>query len=433
MNDDLRLGYTEEEYVRYKKGARRCLIMFSLLYMSLYCCRLNLGNAAGAMMAGLGWTSKDIGILTSALFWAYGMGQLVNGRFSELAGPVRFITFAALLSPACNLLMSFQNSLAVMAAIWALNGFFQSMAWGPGLALLSRWWPGRKHGFATGFANAFSGLGQALSMVTAAAALKLMPSLGWRGCFILPAAVPVAVLAAFRLLVRESPSKAGLPDFKAEDPEAAENEERMRQLVREKGKLYPYLYMLKNRRFDAWLTIIFITGITRYGMMTWMPLYFSERFGTDVTAGLMQSLAFPVGMAAGTFVLPVLTDRFCPNDRLPAVIGCGGLLFASIAAFMFLDPTAAGGSAAVSAVLFSAGFAVYAINGCAFSYACDMGGRVFTATASGILDFSAYMGAAAQSVVYGFFLNSLGWNMVFASIAAMSLLITAIAAAGRKR
>ncbi|MBR0139666.1 MAG: MFS transporter [Firmicutes bacterium] len=433
MNDDLRLGYSEEQYRKFRRGAWRCLMMFSLLYMSLYCCRLNLGNAAGAMMEGMGWTSKDIGILTSALFWAYGIGQLVNGRLSELAGPVRFITFAALLSPACNLLMSFQKSIAVMAVIWAFNGFFQSMAWGPGLALLSRWWPGKNHGFATGFANAFSGLGQALSMVIAAAALKLMPSLGWRGCFILPAAVPAAILLVFRLLVKESPSDAGLPDFKAEDPEAAENEERMRQLVREKGKLYPYLYMLKNRRFDAWLTIIFITGVTRYGMITWIPLYFSERFGVDITAGLMQSLAFPVGMAIGTFVLPVLTDRFCPNDRLPAVIGCGCLLFASISAFIFMDPTAAGGSAAVSAVLFLAGFAVYAINGCAFSYACDMGGRVFTATASGILDFSAYMGAAAQSVVYGFFLKSMGWSMVFASIAAMTLLIIAIAAAGRKR
>ena len=87
----------------------------------------------------------------------------------------------------------------------------------------------------------------------------------------------------------------------------------------------------------------------------------------------------------------------------------------------------------MSAVLFTAGFAVYAINGCAFSYACDIGGRVFTATASGVLDFSAYMGAAVQSVIYGFFLRRMGWNMVFASIASMSVLIIIVSARNRKR
>jgi len=433
MNDDLQLGYTPQQRRLFSRYAWRCLIMFSLLYMTLYCCRLNLGNAAGAIMDDMGWETKDIGILTSSLFWAYGIGQLVNGRLSEIVGIGRFIVIAALLSPVCNILMSFQKSLLPMAVIWAFNGFFQSMAWGPGLALLSRWWPGRRHGFATGFANAFSGFGQALGMIMVAASLKLLPSLGWRSCFIVPGIVPLTVLAVYKLLVKESPSDVCLPEFSAEDPQTAESERRMRELVREKGALYPYLYLLKNRRFDAWMFIIFITGLTRYGMVTWIPLYFSDRFGVDVTSGLLQSLAFPVGMGIGTFVLPVLTDRFTPHDRLPAVIACGGVLAASITAFIFLDPTTAAGSAAVSAVLFTAGFAVYAINGCAFSYACDIGGRVFTATASGVLDFSAYMGAAVQSVIYGFFLRRMGWNMVFASIASMSVLIIIVSARNRKR
>lgn len=426
-------AYLPEQYKRWRRYAWRYLVMFSFLYMTLYCCRLNLGNAAAAMMDGLGWTAKDIGVLTSVLFWTYGVGQLVNGRLSEIAGPGRFIVFAALLSPLCNLLMSFQSQLAVMAVLWACNGYVQSMAWAPGLALIAGWWPGERHGFAAGFAHAFSGFGQALCMVAVAASLKWLPSLGWRSCFLLPAAIPLFALLFYKLLVKESPAGAGLPDLAEADPEAAENEETMRKLVKENGNLYPYLFLLKNRRFAAWLVILFLAGIIRYGMITWIPLYFTDRFGVDVTAGLFRSLAFPVGMGAGTFVLPVLTDRFCPRDRLPAVIFCGGLLALSVAAFALLDPAAAAGGILTGAVLFLAGFAVYAITGCAFSYACDVGGRVFTATASGVLDFSAYMGAAAQSLVYGFFLSRLGWNMVFVSIALMSLLIILIAAKNRKR
>ncbi len=137
MDEDRYLGYTKDEYKRFSSFARRFLLCFSLLYMCLYCCRLNLGYAAAAMMDAMGWSPADIGILTSALFWAYGIGQLVNGRLSEIAGPGRFIVMAALFSPLCNLLMSAQKSLLPMAAIWALNGSFQSMAYGPSLALLS--------------------------------------------------------------------------------------------------------------------------------------------------------------------------------------------------------------------------------------------------------------------------------------------------------
>lgn len=430
--DERNLGYTPEQYKTYRRYAWRYLVLFSCLYMTLYCCRLNLGNAAGVMMDELGWTAKDIGVLTSVLFWSYGIGQLVNGRLSEIAGPGRFIAAAALLSPLCNLLMSLQSSLAAMAVIWAFNGFFQSMAWSPGLALIARWWPGERHGFAAGFVHAFSGFGQALCMVTVAAALKWLPRLGWRSSFVLPAAIPLIFFVLYRLFTRETPAKAGLPEFTADDPEAAENEAAMRRLVEEKGGLYPFIYLLKNRQFDAWLIIVFLGGIIRYGLATWIPLYFSDRFGVDITAGLLQSLAFPVGMGIGTFVLPVLTDRFCPRDRLPAVIGCAALLTATVAAFVFLDPTTAAGSVLVSIVLFLAGFALYAITGCAFTYACDVGGRVFTATASGVLDFCSYMGAAVQSLVYGFFLTRLGWNMVFVSIAAMGLLILAIAEKNKK-
>ena len=431
--DDRNLGYTKEQYKVYRRCARRYLVLFSILYMTLYCCRLNLGNAAGIMMDSLGWTAKDVGILTSVLFWTYGIGQLVNGRLSEIAGPGKFIAAAALLSPLCNVLMSLQSSLAAMAVIWAVNGFFQSMAWSPGLALISRWWPGERHGFAAGFVHAFSGFGQALCMVTVAAALKWMPALGWRSSFVLPAAIPLAFFILYKLFTCETPAKAGLPEFAADDPETAENETKMRILVKEKGDLYPFLYLLKNAQFDAWLAIVFLGGIIRYGLATWIPLYFSDRFGVDITAGLLQSLAFPVGMGIGTFVLPVLTDKFCPKDRLPAVIACGALLAVSVAAFLLLDPTTAAGSALVSTVLFLAGFALYAITGCAFTYACDVGGRVFTATASGVLDFSSYMGAAVQSLVYGFFLTRLGWNMVFVSIAFMSMLILLIALKNRKK
>ena len=429
-NEKNSLGYAPEEYKKFTDYAWRFLILFSLLYMTVYCCRLNLANAAPVMMAEKGWTSADIGILTSVLFWTYGIGQLVNGRLSEIFGAGRFIVLAVTLSAACNLLFSFQNSIVIMAVIWAFNGFFQSMAWAPGLSLLANWWPSAKRGFASGFLHAFSGFGQACATLAVALSLKVLPGMGWRACFVLPAAVPAVMLAVYKFFAKDTPAGIGLAPYVESNRQAAESEGEMAALVKEKGVLYPFRHVLADARFRAWLVIVLISGLARYGLTTWVPLYFTQRFGVDVTAGLLQSLALPVGMGVGTFVVPVLTDRFCPEDRRPAVVVSAVAAAVSVAVFLLLDPTTVLGKILVSTMLFAAGFAIYAISGVSFAYACDLGGRVFTATCSGILDFSAYVGAALQSMIYGFILDKAGWNTVFISIAVFCLVSAFIA--GRK-
>lgn len=149
--EQLKYGYNKAEYKKFTAGAWRYLILFSLLYCAHYCTRLNIGNAQVYMTE---FSSEDIGMLSSVLFWTYGIGHLFNGRLGEIFGVRRFIILSVLLSVLCNLFMGFQTSIAAMAVIWGINGFVQSMAWAPGVSSLTAWWPGDKRGFATGFANA---------------------------------------------------------------------------------------------------------------------------------------------------------------------------------------------------------------------------------------------------------------------------------------
>ena len=80
------LGYTPEQYKLFTKNAWIVLLAFSLLYSILYCGRLNLQYTMPAMMAEEGWTELDLGILSSVLFWTYGIGHLFNGRLGEIFG-----------------------------------------------------------------------------------------------------------------------------------------------------------------------------------------------------------------------------------------------------------------------------------------------------------------------------------------------------------
>ena len=158
--EKLKYGYTNEQYKKFNSHAWRYLLLFSFLYCAHYCTRLNLGNAQVAMTE---FTSGEIGIITSALFWSYGIGHLINGRLGEIVGIRKFIILSVILSVVTNFIMGFQSTVWIMAIVWGLNGFFQSMAWSPGVSSLNTWWPSDKRGFSIGFADAFSGFGLTLN------------------------------------------------------------------------------------------------------------------------------------------------------------------------------------------------------------------------------------------------------------------------------
>ena len=407
--------------------------MFSVLYCFLYCSRLNISSATPYLIEA-GWTNTTIGILTGTLFWTYGIGQLVNGRLSELVGPSKFIIAAVVLSAAANFLVAAQNvdSVMALALIWGANGFFQSMGWTPGLAVLTKWWPGKTRGFATGFLNAFSGFGQVAASCAVLAAYEWAPQLGWKAGFIIPPCFSLSVLTVYLLCVKTSPAKAGLPDYREEDAGKSEEEQQMQQILESKGILYPYKYIASNRTFLIWAVIAFCTGLARYGLSTWIPLYFNQQ-GLSAVASVASAMILPIGMGIGTLVVPWLTDRFCPKERLPAAIVSAVIGAATTMAIFLLDATSLPQLILTEVLLFIAGFCIYAINGIVFTYAADIGGRVFSGTCSGVLNFAAYLGAAVQSLVYGFVLDNGGWSIVFVSITAFNLLIAILGTIGSKQ
>lgn len=428
---NLQYGYDVEEYKKFRKYAWIYLVLFSILYCFLYCTRLNIGSATPYLVEH-GWSESTIGILTGTLFWTYGIGQLVNGRLSELVGPAKFIIGAVVLSAAVNLLVALQeiDSVVILAIMWGANGYFQSMGWTPGIAALTKWWPGKSRGFAMGFANAFTGFGQVVTYGVVLVAYEGFPQMGWKAGFVIPACVLLLVLVVYVFSAKTEPKQVGLQDYQ-EDTYKTEAEKQMQQIVESKGPLYPYKYILSNGRFLIWIVIAFSVGLARYGLSTWIPLYFKQQ-GLSAVASVSSSMILPIGMGIGTLVVPWLTDRFCPNNRLPAAVLSATVGAVTTLAILGLDASQAHQMVLVELLLFIAGFSIYAINGIMFTYASDFGGRVFTGTCSGILNFSAYLGAAVQAVVYGFVLNNGGWVVVFVSIALFNILVAILGLVGSK-
>lgn len=421
--EQVKYGYNKAEYKKFTAGAWRYLILFSLLYCAHYCTRLNIGNAQIYMTE---FSSEDIGMLSSVLFWSYGIGHLVNGRLGEIFGIRKFIILSVILSVICNVFMGFQTSIAAMAVIWGINGFVQSMAWSPGVSSLTAWWPGDKRGFATGFANAFSGFGQVVATLMVALGFVLLPSIGWRSAFFVPAILPTVMLVIYWFFAKASPRDIGLRDYEETDKDKAEHEDEMACILKEKGAIYPYIHLLKKPVFWVWIFVVFASGVARYGLVTWIPKYLYETTELGAIVSLLTSTILPIGMGIGTFIVPAVTDKFCPDNRLWASVVSGLIAAACVVGIALLNINNMFQFFLMLVCMFFAGFFIYAINGTVWAYAADVGGRVFASTASGILDFAAYMGAAIQAVVYGSILRVGNWNAVFLSVAVFCALIALV-------
>ena len=423
------LGYTEEQYKVYKRYSWIVLLAFSILYCFLYCGRQNLSYAMPAMMSEEGWTALQLGVLSSVQFWAYAFGHLINGRLGEIVGVNKLIVIGMTLSAAMNMLIGFQSSLFIITLLWAVNGYVQSMLWSPGMALVANWWPSSRRGFATGFANAFSGLGSVVTAFAVSFSYVILPDSGWRSAFIGSAIIMLLVVIVYPFFAKEKPSKIGLPEYIDPNEVRESNDNELQKIIAERGKLYPYIHLLKQWRFDLWMIIIACSSIARYGLLTWIPTYFTEVFQFDIESGIIGSVICPLGMAAGALVIPWLSDRMWSQNRLPWVVISSVGATITVFAFMNAEP-----GVLASTLLFFAGFFIYGINSLVWAFATDIGGRTFGGTATGILDCAAYIGASVQAIFFGSVLTNSGdWDFVFACIVGvLVVMIFAALLAGKK-
>ena len=126
------------------------LLSFGFTYLFFYNGRQNINLVMPLMKEYFASDLGTIGVVSSALFWCYAFGQLINGRLGAFFGHKRYMMFGVAASALLNVIISFQHSIPVIAVLWGLNGFFQSMVWANGLGVLNKWWPKDTRGFASG-------------------------------------------------------------------------------------------------------------------------------------------------------------------------------------------------------------------------------------------------------------------------------------------
>ena len=420
-------GYSPSDYAKFKKYANYTLFGFGILYMFYYNGRQNMSLVLSDLAASFGTDKAGAGMVTSALFWCYGFGHLFSGRLGEIVGNKKFIMIGVVISAICNLLISFQTSLVMIAILWGLNGFAQSMAWSPGLGMVNQWWPVEKRGYSAGVATGFSGVAQVVTYGCVMLALTISPDWGWRAAFRWPLIPMVAILVVFAALCKDKPEVVGLAPFEEPDAASSAQDAERARLIKEKGQLYAYKLMFSEPKVIVMCLVIAIAGIGRYGLLTWVPTYFKEVMGLSIKAGIFSSILLPIGQACAMYIFPVLTDKVFKGKREPLLILCAIVTAVVMPAFPFIKS-----QMLASCVLFVVGVSGM-VTGILWAVAGDLGGKALSGTATGILDWAAYMGAAIQSMFFGTVVEATGnWNLPFIIIAVLYVIMVILAFMARK-
>ena len=408
---------------RVKSHAWLVLLSFGFMYLFFYNGRQNINLVMTQMAEDLGSSTAALGVVSSALFWCYAFGQLINGRLGAHFGYKRFMIIGVVASAILNVVISFQHSIPIITLLWGLNGFFQSMVWSNGLGVVNKWWPAKERGFATGLTTFFSGMAQVTTYLSILLCLQLNPEWGWRAAFRFPMVPLLLSLIAFICFFKNSPSDAGLSEF--DDDNDTANAE-LEEIIRTKGYLYPYKMLFSEPKVILFCFISAIAGIGRYGLLTWIPTYFTEQLGLTIKDGIFSSILLPFGQACAMFIFPIITDKLLKGKREPMLMIASLVTFFGMLVFPLIKH-----QVGASIMLFVLGISAM-VTGVIWTIAGDIGGKALSSTVVGVFDWAVYMGAAVQAMLFGFVKDTFGWIAIFVIIAVLYIIMLVLTLLAQK-
>lgn len=395
-------------------GQRRIFWITWITYAGFYLCRKNLSVVLPLLNNVSGLRSIDLANIVFGYSVLYAIGQFGCGLLSDRIGAKRVVGAGLLLVAGSNILMGAHASLLWLLIFACLNGAGQSTGWSGLVKTMAIWFGSKNRGIVMAWWSTNYVLGGFLATAFATWAIVqpwLLPQLGWRRGFLLPALVLLAITGLFLLGVKEIPESADLPSDMQSDAielrRARSNWSVLAGLLRK-----PSLWMLSISYF--------FLELCRYALMFWLPLYMVNRLKYSLQAsGYLSSLYELIGIA-GAVLAGYISDRFSQSRRAPV----SAIMLAGFGIILLLEPTLSrfgliGTAVSISlAGIFSFGPDTL-LSGAG---AQDIGEARVAATASGLVDGIGHLGAIFSPYVVVFVSERYGWDYLFFLLAGAAFL-----------
>lgn len=412
----------DQKEVRKKYRYWRIRIFYTMFigYVFYYFTRKSFTFAMPALIADLGYSKAQLGILGSMLYITYGMSKFFSGVMSDQSNPRFFMAIGLIITGIVNILFGLSSSLLLFAIFWGINGWFQGWGWPPCARLLTHWYSQSERGKWWSLWSTSHNVGGFLIPIVVGLCAQYW---GWRSAMFVPGVL--CVLAGLMLInrLRDTPQSLGLPpiekfrgDYVSKEQEKEVSEEKeltTRQIL--------FDYVLTNK----WIWILaiasFFVYVVRMAINDWSALYLIETKGYSMIKANGCVALFEIGGLGGMLVAGWLSDRVHQGRRGPMnVLFSLGMLVFVVA--LWLMPQASG--LVDSAIMFMIGFFLFGPQMLVGLAAAELSHKKAAGTASGFAGGFAYFGAAATGYPLGAVAQNFGWSGYFTILAACGIITT---------
>ena len=386
---------------RYRRLAFESFVAATVGYSLYYVCRTSLNVMKKPIIDSGFLDAAELGVIGSALLFAYAIGKAVNGFVCDYCNIKRFMATGLAVSLAVNLamgLLGFVDSavptaviFGIFVVLWAINGWSQSMGSPPAIISLSRWFPLSRRGTFYGIFSASHNLGEFFSFLFVG---NVVLAAGWQWGFVGSAVAGALGVVLVLFLLHDTPQSKGLPAIETIAHEKAQSDLSTREIQRQ-VLLTPAVWVLAGASAFMY--------ISRYAINGWGVLFLEEVKGFDSqTAVWIVSINALLGIF-GTVLSGWFSDSLFKGDRrVPALI-FGVVNTVALVLFVY------GGNAlwvnilAMSLFGVAMGVLICFLGGL---MAVDIVPRRATGAALGIVGVASYIAAGLQDVISGWLIES---------------------------
>ena len=406
----------------YHRWKWRVLLAFCVFYLFIYLGRFNFWPVAPLIKEDLALSHMEIGLINALLLWGFGLGDLVHGRLAEAYGLRLWVLMGAVLTTVFNWVTSYGTTTLTIAIPWGIVGFVNAACWAPAISMISQWWPRRDRGMAMGILGTFTG-GAMLLMWWVSGTVGAQ--FGWQAAFRYPPLIIAVLGVGFYLLARDRPADVGLPEYVEEDEISATPEAMSAERLKGFG---PYKELLSNPRFQLASHVKGLENVVRYGLTTWVPIYYFTQGGLSIQSTILVTFLLPLGYLLAPPLAGIISDRWLHSQRRPMVLASCFISALALVAIALAPPT----NLLLGAALLLIGGVSMGLS-LIGSIAVDIAGRRMSGTSSGLMDAHGYAYAGLQALVFSVVLDMTGspWPVVFLCMAATRVLSAAMIAVVR--
>lgn len=295
------------------------LVPFAAGYFLSYLYRAINAVVAPDLVRDIGLEATELGVLTAAYLIAFALFQLPLGVLLDRFGPRRVQTVLLLSAAVGSVLFAFGTSMTALSAARALIGLGFAGGLMAGFKAVVLWFAPSRHALANAWIMAMGGLGMLTATVPAELTIQ---AVGWRGLFLIAAAITVTVAALIFFVVPEHSDQAALRP--------------LREQLRDVTRIY------HDRFFWRIAPLVALTAGSHIGIHTlWAGPWFRDIAAFDRDGVALHLLVIAVSFLLGTLLGGIVADRLGRRgiDQLQVMLGALILfMFSQLAIVLELMP-----------------------------------------------------------------------------------------------